>query len=420
MKRKNIAVAFLLVLFTMSVVRASEQKHRIEKTVLNSRNSSSSSVNSAEITSTGKVLVVNRGRFEVKKEKEGPVENNQNYNIYDETVFEREYPIQAMTSFGEKWLAINGALKNIVVFDLKALQSAPTVLKGHTGAVLALAASADGRLVSGAFDHTVKVWDCDVSKKPIASFVDDKGPYGVAALSNYIATGSENTIRIWDTKKTKHPVGTLIHSDLAAFTCLSGDHLISSSSDGLIKIWNINKLQEKPIVLSETISGVAALAALPDSRIAIGTSKGIITTLNLNTLHKNNVATGHMGKLVALSRMSDGRLLSASHDGIVKISDLSLQRKVVPLTGQHENYELLLKEPLYNNITTSSSVIQLWSTIHFCLKYYCKSLHLMDPNKMTYDFSAESSSPYRVFHLKSDSEFFGLKRTRSSRNKKDV
>src|SRR5262249_8295873 len=64
-----------------------------------------------------------------------------------------------------RWLASAGEDTTIVLWDLKGLsKGAPTperrhTLRGHAGMVMSLAFSRDGRLVSGSRDGTVKVWD---------------------------------------------------------------------------------------------------------------------------------------------------------------------------------------------------------------------------------------------------------------------
>lgn len=76
--------------------------------------------------------------------------------------------VHALAFLDDNLLSVGGTRDEIRVWDTDT-RSPRAVLKGHTGAVAALAASADGRrLVSGSFDTTVRVWDLDPSSLPAA------------------------------------------------------------------------------------------------------------------------------------------------------------------------------------------------------------------------------------------------------------
>lgn len=67
----------------------------------------------------------------------------------------------ALAFLGDELLAVGGTADVIRLYDTES-RSQRGELRGHTGAVAALDASADGRvLVSGAFDATVRVWSID-------------------------------------------------------------------------------------------------------------------------------------------------------------------------------------------------------------------------------------------------------------------
>lgn len=84
--------------------------------------------------------------------------------------------VHALAFLDDNLLSVGGAMNDIRVWDTDT-RSARAVLKGHTGTVAALAASADGRrLVSGSFDTTVRVWDLDPNALPAAATASRPAP----------------------------------------------------------------------------------------------------------------------------------------------------------------------------------------------------------------------------------------------------
>ena len=113
---------------------------------------------------------------------------------------------------------------------------------GHSHIVRSLAVSADGILVSGSRDKTIKIWDLETGELMHTLKGHTDGVYAIALSPDgqILASGSvDKTIKLWHLK-TGELLGTFIgHTNTVtalAFTA-SGEILVSGSLDKTIKIW---------------------------------------------------------------------------------------------------------------------------------------------------------------------------------------
>lgn len=138
-------------------------------------------------------------------------------------------------------------------------------LKGHTGWVLSIAWSPDGKtLASGSMDNTVRLWDPKTGK-PIGGnglrghlkWITGLSwePYHLNSKANRLASSSKDgTVRIWDTILRKNVFTISQHT--AAVTCVKwgGEGLIyTASQDKTIKVWNSEVIIIKIRISTTTI-----------------------------------------------------------------------------------------------------------------------------------------------------------------------
>jgi hypothetical protein len=78
-------------------------------------------------------------------------------------------------------------------------------LRGHEGEVRALAVMADGRLVSGGADGTVRVWDSAGRSEPVVLRGHEGGVRALAVLADgrLVSGGDDRTVRVWNTRTGK-------------------------------------------------------------------------------------------------------------------------------------------------------------------------------------------------------------------------
>jgi hypothetical protein len=151
-------------------------------------------------------------------------------------------------------------------------------LSGHGSTVRALAVLPDGRLASGADDHTIKLWDPASGQLQATLEGHSRGVRALAVLPDgRLASGAnDGTIKLWDPASGQLQATLEGHSDwVRALAVLPGGRLASGGDDRTIKLWDPASGQ-----LQATLEGhsgsVNALAVLPGGRLASGAFDGTI------------------------------------------------------------------------------------------------------------------------------------------------
>ena len=164
----------------------------------------------------------------------------------------------------------------------------PTVA-GHTGAVRAVVAAADGGWISAGDDRVLRVWD---------------------------AAGKE----VWQLEGHTAPVTALV---LAA----DGKTVFSAGLDGTVRAWDIEKGKEfrkSEPEKGDLPAGIYSLARSPDGKtLAAGTADGGVRLLDAGTLKAGAVLTAKKvdGWTTAVAFVGDDKLVSRTADGVLHFWD---------------------------------------------------------------------------------------------------
>jgi WD40 repeat protein len=192
-------------------------------------------------------------------------------------------------------------------------------------------AVAEGRLFSGSYDGTIKVWDLNTLTEvgTLAGHTD--GVLSLAVAEGRLYSGSyDKTIKVWDLN-TLTEVGTLAgHTSSVAALAVAESKLYSGSTDKTIKVWDLNTLTEVGTLAGHT-DGVLSLA-VAEGRLFSGSYDKTIKVWDLNTLNEVGTLTGHTMGVDAFT-VAVGCLYSRSSYNTIKVWDLSTMTAVGVFTG---------------------------------------------------------------------------------------
>jgi len=160
------------------------------------------------------------------------------------------------------------------------------ILKGHTGIITQLAVLPHGRLASGAYDHTIKVWVISTGRciYTLQGHISDITALCMLPNGDLASASRDKTMRVWNLS-----TGQCIRMRLrmrytkegyeTALAMLPNGRLVSGSSSGGICVWDVNNLDYVLVPTRNRIC-VEALVVLPSGRLAVG-KKPYVRVLDL-------------------------------------------------------------------------------------------------------------------------------------------
>jgi WD40 repeat protein/tRNA A-37 threonylcarbamoyl transferase component Bud32 len=245
-------------------------------------------------------------------------------------------------------------------------------LKGHTGAVLSVCWSPDGRrLASAGRDGTIKVWDAANGQEALAL----KGHYQPVSSLCWCPTGQrlasasyDQTVKVWDAQTGQEQLTLRGHIGYVTGVCFSPDgrRLASASGDvgeGEVKVWDARTGQEQR-TLKEHTGPVQSVCFSPDGRrLASASWDGAVKVWDAQTGQEALTLKGHKLPVNSVCFSPDGRRLgSAGRDGTARVWDAATGQQAPSLQGHTDVVDSVCWSPDGKRLASASGdrTVKVW------------------------------------------------------------
>ena len=247
--------------------------------------------------------------------------------------------------------------------------------EGHVSSITCITILPDGRIVSGSFDNSLRVWDPDSGRCLHVLQGHSQWIRCLAVLPDgRIVSGSEDhSLRVWDPDSEKCLHVLQGHSQrISCLAVLPDARIVSGSGDHSLRVWDPDS--EKCLhVLDGHSSPITCLAVLPDGRIVSGSEDHSLRVWDPDSSTCLYVLQGHSWNINCLAVLPDGRIVSGSYDNSLLLWDPNSEKCLHVLQGHSRNISCLAVLPGGRIVSGSEDhSLRVWDPISE------KCLHVLD------------------------------------------
>jgi hypothetical protein len=197
-------------------------------------------------------------------------------------------------------------------------------LTGHSNDVLCVVQLADGRVVSGSEDKTLKVWNVNtgVCEMTLEGHRDGVSCLIQLADGRVVSGSDDSTLKVWNVNTGVCEKTLKGHSYSVCCLVQLADGRVVSGSYKTLNVWNVTTG-----VCERTLKGhsdwVSCLVQLADGRVVSGSDDSTLKVWNMNTGVCEQTLEGHNKHVECLVQLADGRVVSGSRDNALKVWNMN-------------------------------------------------------------------------------------------------
>jgi WD40 repeat protein len=252
-----------------------------------------------------------------------------------------------------------------------------TVLKGHDETITSMAVTPDGsRIVTGSNDKTARVWDLKAGTE-LAVFRHEKAVVSVAVSpdSKRLITSAAGEVasglgyeppRVWnlDTGSVLHELKG--HDDRVTSIAVSpdGKRIVTGSQDRTARVWDMETGAQLAVARARGHQGgVQSVAITPDGKhILSGSVDNSARLWDIEKAGELGILRGHTGFVWGVAVTPDGKkAVTASWDGTARVWDLAERKEIARFRGHERDINVVALTPDGKAITGSDdNTARVW------------------------------------------------------------
>lgn len=247
------------------------------------------------------------------------------------------------------------------------------VLTGHTADVYAVTFTPDGsQIASGSGDKTIRLWDV-ATRQLVRTIVGHADVVRSVAFRRdgrqLVSSSADKTVRLWDLPDGT-PAKTFVgHTGQVRAVSIApnGERLASGGTDGTARIWNWVTGQEIAVLQGHSSSLESVVFAPDGATLATSSADSSVRLWDVVSAKQRNLLEGHSGEVDSIAFSPDGHLLvSGSKDRTIKVWDPATSQLLHTIIGHSDRIESLAFSPDGKILASGSggkdATIKLWHT----------------------------------------------------------
>ena len=212
-------------------------------------------------------------------------------------------------------------------------------LEGHKNAIKSIAVVADGKVLTGSFDKTAKLWNHDGKLIHSFDYGSDVSSGALSSDGKKVLIGSwDKPVTLWKFNIDKWEQFDFV-SDASKATSIAfspdGKSFITASVDGIARLWSVDNNNE-PIQSFNREGIVRSVAFSPDGKTVLTGSDDKTAKLWSLDGQLLRTFTGHDGAVISLAFSSDGKVITGSEDQTAKLWNIENGQLLVTFKGHGE------------------------------------------------------------------------------------